>query len=246
MKSVMLVSIICAAAASVGLAANQRQLDYQERPYAFEGVKPRPVSGFDIELLSATVEHAGKAAVIGDRLQLRFFLERKRPVYLVVREIDQRFFYWLDKAKSSWTLGYNTFSWPASSVLRHLPELSITDLGVLVRLDKEDPSALESVAPATFSTTADTNTTAKGYVFVFKVRDDALVRATVFDETKGMPVFATDLGQQRGGRPFPVHWDLVKFPAPAGPYRLVLKGYVLATNDPLSQVVRFLHVAAEK
>lgn len=246
MKTVLLVAITCSVWASHGLAVAQRQLEYQERTYAFEGIKPRPVSGFDLELLSAIIEHEGKAIEIGDRVQLRFFLDRQRPVHLVVREIDQRLYYWLDKAKTPWTIGYNTFSWPTNSVLRQLPGLSAADLGVVVRLDKEEPGALETVAPASLSLTADADTAVRGYVFAFKLREDAQLRVTIFDETKDTPVFAADLGRQRGGRPFWLRWDLTKSPAPMGPYRLVLKGYVLTTNDPVSQVVRFVHVPTEK
>lgn len=246
MKTVLLVAITCSVWASHGLAVAQRQLEYQERPYAFEGIKPRPVSGFDLELLSAIIEHEGKAIEIGDRLQLRFFLDRQRPVHLVVREIDQRLYYWLDKAKPTWSIGYNTFNWPTNSVLRQLPGLTASDLGVVVRLDKEEPGALETVAPASLSPTADAGIAVRGYVFAFKLREDAQLRGTIFDETKGTPVFAADLGRQRGGRPFLLRWDLTKSPAPAGPYRLVLKGYVLTTNDPVSQVVRFVHAPTEK
>ena len=245
MRSTLLIGLVCAAWASVCFAVDQTQLEYQERAYAFEGIKPRPVSGFGLELISATIEHDGKAAAIGDRLQLKFFLDRQRPAHLVVRELDQRFFYWLDKAKSSWVVGYNTFSWPTSSVLRHLPELNMADLGVVVRLDKEEPGALETVAPATLSSSADADATVTGYQFVFRLRNDAQVRATIVDETKGTPMFAGDLGQLRGGRPFPVRWDLRKFPAPAGSYRLVLRGYVLANKSPVSQVIRFVHAPAK-
>ena len=246
MKNVLLVAITCSVLSSHGLAVAQRQLEYQERPYAFEGIKPRPVSGFDLELLSAIIEHEGKAIEIGDRLQLSFFLDRLRPVHLVVREIDQRLYYWLDKAKLSPIVGYNTFSWPTSNVLRQLPGISAADLGVVVRLDKEEPGALETVAPASLSTTAVAGTTVRGYAFAFKLREDAQLRGTIFDEIKGTPVFAADLGRQRGGRPFSLRWDLMKSPAPAGSYRLVLKGYVLTTNDPVSQVVRFVHASTEK
>ena len=246
MKPVLLVAITCSVWVTHGLAVAQRQIEYQERPYAFEGIKPRPVSGFDLELLSATIEHEVKAIEIGDRLHLRFFLDRERAAYLVVREIDQRLYYWLDKAKPTWTIGYNTFSWPTNSVLRQLPGLTAADLGVVVRLDKEEPGALETVAPASLSPTADAGTAVRGYVFAFKLREDAQLRGTIFDETRGIPVFAADLGRQRGGRPFLLRWDLTKSPAPAGSYRLVLKGYVLTTNDPISQVVRFVHASTEK
>lgn len=245
MKPVLLVAITCSVWVTHGLAVAQRQLEYQERPYAFEGIKPRPVSGFDLELLSATIEHEVKAIEIGDRLHLRFFLDRERAAYLVVREIDQRLYYWLDKAKLSPIVGYNTFSWPTSNVLRQLG-ISAADLGVVVRLDKEEPGALETVAPASLSTTAVAGTAVRGYVFAFKLREDAQLRGTIFDETKGTPVFAADLGRQRGGRPFLLRWDLTKSPAPAGSYRLVLKGYVLTTNDPVSQVVRFVHASTQK
>lgn len=246
MKTTLFVAIACWLWAMPGLAPAQRKLEYQERPYAFEGIKSQPVSGFNLELLSAMIESQDQALEFGDRLHVKFYLDRARPAYLVVREIDQRLYYWLDRAKTPWTAGDNTFDWPTLNVLRQLPGLRPADLGVLVRLDREEPGASETVAPASLSRTTGTSAAVTAYVFTFKLREDAKLRGTIFDETKGTPVFSADLGRQLGGRPFSYRWDLTKSSAPAGLYRLVLKGYVLTSNDPVSQVVRFVHAPKEK
>ena len=220
----------------------QSPLDYQERPYAFEGVKRRPVSGFDIELLSVMADASEKAIEIGDRMRLRFYLDRHRPAHLVVREIEQHVYYWLDRAKppGDWTIGYNTFSWP-TTVVRQLPGLKPADLGVVIRLDREEPGAQESVAAASWLAPGEQGATARSYAFVFKLREDAQLKATIFDEPAGKPVIDEDLGSQRGGRPFLFRWDVAKTQAAPGRYRLVIKGYLLTNNDPVSQVVLFVH-----
>ena len=247
MKYRLLVAIAGSACIAQPLATAQARLDYQERPHAFEGIKPRPVSGFDIEVLSATAERDDKAVDMGDRMRVRFFLDGQRHAYIVVRDIEQRVYYWLDRVKTpgSWTAGYNTFTWP-TTILRQLPGLQPSDLGVVVRLDSEEPGALETIAPASWSVPDDPGTAAKRYAFVFKLREDAQLRATIFDELKGTPVFTADLGEQRGGRPFLFRWDLTKSAPVPGAYRLVIKGYVLTNNDPVSQVVRFIHPPEQK
>lgn len=226
----------------------QRAVEYQERSYAFEGVKPSPVSGFDIELLSARVNYYDQPDKIGDRLQIRFFLDNPRPVFLVVREIDPKYYYWLDKVKpkTEWIAGFeNVFDWPTTEVIRELGGLKPNDLGIVARLDKREPSAVETVAPVLFYQ-SQYPTQVNGYLFTFGLRDDAKVRGVIYEETKGAIVFSQDVGRQRGGRPFTLKWDLTTAPAPTGQYRLVLSGYTLSTNDPISQIVRFIHMPMTK
>ena len=240
----LIVAIACSICIAQQPATAQARLEYQERPYAFEGIKPRPVSGFDIELLSATAERDEKAIEMGDYMRVRFFLDVQRQAHLVVREIEQRMYYWLDRPKpGKFTAGYNSFTWP-TTIMRRLPGLQPSDLGVVVRLDREEPGAVETIALASWSMPDDT--AAKRYVFVFKLREDAQLRATIFDEPKGTPVFTADLGEQRGGRPFLFRWDLTKSTPVPGAYRLVIKGYILTNNDPVSQMVRFIHPPVQK
>lgn len=229
-------------------ASAQKEVEYRERAYGFEGVKANPVSGFDVELLSARVDYEDSPSLVKDQLQLRFFLDRARPVNVVVRELDQKYYYWLDKVRPQihGVSGFgNTYHWPTDEVIRKLGQLRPYDLGVVVRLDKDQPGAVETVAPPVFYQ-SKLPTEIKGYSFSFRLRDDSKVKATVYEEANGAPVIAQDLGKQRGGRPFTFKWNLATAPAKPGFYRVVLSGYVADTNSPVSQVVRFFHAPLEK
>ena len=124
--------------------------------------------------------------------------------------------------------------------MQQLHDLRISDLGVVARLEREGPSAVEKVAPVVFYQTQFPSKVS-GYVFHFRLREDAKVKGTIYKVGASDPVFAQDLGKQRGSRPFAFKWDVTSPPAPEGLYKLVLSGYMLATNDPVSQVVQFYH-----
>src|SRR5512145_2981280 len=79
------------------LLAAQSDLDYQNRGEYYEGIRPKPVSGYDIEVVSVLVDYRDPADRLPDRLRARFYLDSKTDVYLNIREQDYRLFYWLDK-----------------------------------------------------------------------------------------------------------------------------------------------------
>ena len=152
----------------------QEELNYGPRPYRYEGVKARPVSGFDIELLSALINYRDEAERPGDRFRIRFFLPRPEDVHIVVRELDYRQYYWLDKVrpKTPWKAGFNNeFEWPTHDVVRPLG-IRRSELGVIVRLGPENPSAVEKVAPVVFYE-SQLPPRVSSYVFHFKLREDA-------------------------------------------------------------------------
>jgi hypothetical protein len=138
---------------SSSTANAQDVLDYQRRANRYEGIRPKPVSGFDIELLSAQVDFADNRETLGERFHVRFFLKQPANVHLVVRELDYQHHYWLDKVvpKSPWQAGFgNVFEWSTADVMQRLGDLRISDLGVMARLGRDNPSATEEVAPAVF------------------------------------------------------------------------------------------------
>jgi hypothetical protein len=221
----------------------QEDLQYQRRANRYEGIKAKPVSGFDIELLSARVDFSDNPEKLGERFHARFFLERPTEVHLVVRELDYKHFYWLDRVvtQSPWRPGFgNVFDWPTREVIQQLDDLRISDLGVVARLEREGPSAVEKVAPVVFYQTQFPSKVT-GYVFHFRLREDAKVKGAIYKAAASDPVFSQDLGKQRGSRPFAFRWDVTSSLAQEGLYKLVLSGYMLATNDPVSQIVQFYH-----
>ena len=223
-------------------AQAQTDVDYRDRGDRYEGVRPSPVSGYDIELLSALVDSQEPSTALPARVKVRFFLDAERPVYLTVRELEVRHFYWLDRAKPSrpWGRGFgNEFAWETHVVLKKLsPPLALSELGAVARLDRPEPSADERVAPLILHHSG-TPKTGGGYVFAFKTSTDARLVYRIYRDGNDTPVFTGPPLRSRGGRAFIVQWSASK--AEGGPYRVVVEGYALDTNQPLHQTVRFTH-----
>lgn len=220
-----------------------QDLTYQKRSNRSEGIKAKPVSGFDIELLSAQVDYAESADKLGERFHARFFLERPTQVFLTVRELDYKHYYWLDniEPRSQWQAGFeNVFDWPTKDVISRLPGLTINDLGIVARLETPQPRAIERVAPVIFYQTQQP-TEVRGYRFAFRLRGDAKIKAMIYPEKGGDGILVQSLAPQRGGRPFWIKWETASPSPPRGVYKLVVGGYMLSTNDPLNQVVHFHH-----
>jgi len=127
-------------------------LDYQNRGDRFEGVKPKPVSGYDIEVISVLADYQDPATQLPDQLRLGFYLQNQTPVHLTVREQDYRLYYWLDRVKPAreWKAkSVNEYTWSTGAVLRQLDQkLNPYELGVLIRLGRETPAENEDIAPA--------------------------------------------------------------------------------------------------
>ena len=226
------------------LAAAQEDLKYQRRADHYEGIKPKPVSGFDIELLSAQADYLDQVEPLGERLQARFYLDRPRTVHFVVRELDYKHYYWLDKVepKVPWRAGFdNVFAWPTADVLQRLRGLKLYDLGIVARLDKANPSADESVAPVLLYQSRPPQAVT-GYVFYFRLRDDAMMKAAVYAEGGSDAIAHRRSASSAAAGRSPSNRtrrhrtpDLVRT-------GWVLSGYATNTNDPISQVVRFYHI----
>lgn len=220
-----------------------QDLAYQKRANRSEGIKAKPVSGFDIELLSAQVDYPEPTGKLHERFYARFFLERPAPVFLTVRELDYKYYYWLDniEPRGNWRTGFdNVFDWPTKDVISQLPGLTINELGTVARLDSPQPRAIERVAPVIFYQ-SEYPAEVKGYRFAFKLRGDAKIKAMIYPENGGEGILVQSLAPQRGGRPFWIKWDATSPFVSRGAYKLVVSGYMLNSNDPLNQVVHFRH-----
>jgi hypothetical protein len=220
-----------------------QDLAYQKRANRSEGIKAKPVSGFDIELLSAQVDYPETVEKLGEHFYARFFLERPMRVFLTVRELDYKHYYWLDniEPKGNWQAGFdNVFDWPTKDVIGRLTDLTINDLGTVARLESPQPRAIEKVAPVIFYQSQYPREIS-GYRFAFKLRADAKIKAMIYPERGGDGIAVQSLASQRGGRPFWIKWDATNPSPPEGAYKLIVSGYMLSTNDPLNQVVLFHH-----
>lgn len=239
--------VLCALTLVANTAfAVQENLQYQRRGNRSEGIKPRPVAGYDVELLSARVDHSEDMSRLGTTLAFRFFLKERAEVYPLVRELEYKHDYVLDNVQpgKAWQVGYgNVFEWPTAVVLGRLGEFKPSDLGIVVRLGRPTPSVDENVAPVVFYQSA-AQPKVNGYLFTFSLRDDGAVTAKIFRESDDKDVFTQRFTRQSGGRPFTVKWNLANAAMPEGRYRLVLAGYFLDTNKPIQQTVRFYHQPA--
>jgi hypothetical protein len=219
----------------------QPDIEYQKRGEYYEGVRPKPVSGYDIEVLSALVDYKEPTDRLPDQIRVRFYLDNKADIHLIIREQDYRLFYWLDKVKRSkeWRPhSHNEFEWLTGNVLRKLDQkLDMYDLGVLVRLRKETPASVEDVAPAILYHT-ELPKKVDGYLFTMKINGDARLSCSMYREGEASAVMTKTYQRIPGGRPFTVRWEAT---AQEAPYSLVCKGYFLDSNQLIQQTVRFYH-----
>ncbi|MDH5428611.1 MAG: hypothetical protein OEZ57_06290 [Nitrospirota bacterium] len=223
----------------------QLDLQYQQRGDRYEGVKPKPVSGYDIELISVLTDY--EEPLTGEnfpkRLTLRFYLEKEDDAHLTVRELDYRAYYWLDKVQPGqpWKSGFqNVFTWPTDPVLNQLvPKLAVSEIGALVRIGHATGSTIEEVAPAVLYHTNPPETV-EGYRFTMKTGEDARLLATVIQQATGQPIGTPQkFRRKRAGRPFTIHWDAKT--APEGSYILRVTGFSLSTNQSINKEVHFYH-----
>lgn len=210
----------------------------------YEGLKPKPVSGYDIELLSALVASREPSPTWSQTLHLKFFLPAAEPVFVNVRlPRPKTYYYWLDKVipPAPWHPGaFNEFTWPTAPVLRQLTSVTLDDLGVVVRLRQQDPSRKETIAPAVLFQMQPPRT-ASGYRFTFKTNGAAHVTCKIYRGDK--EVYQRPQNQEKAGSPFTLSWDTQG--QPEGEYRIELSGY-FDDNTPLAKEVVFNHRAAWK
>lgn len=233
------VPFLAAVVAAAALADDR--LKYQKRANRSEGTRDQLVAGFHVDLLSVRVNFDELADKLGERLRLRFYLPEAVPAHITVREVENRYYYWLDdvQPKTPWQKGFNNeFDWPTGEVMAQLGDLTANDLGTLVRLGANEPSSKERVAPAILYQ-SKLPTQIQSYEFTFKLREDSNINVQVLNEADKQTVFSKKLDRQIGGEALRIVWNAAQ--APAGAYRLVLSGYARSNNEKVYQEVLFYH-----
>ncbi len=171
-----------------------------------EGVKPKPVSGLNVELISVLADYQEPVSseTFPNAVKLQFYLDDEHAVYLTVRELDYRTYYWLDKVEPArvWEKGFqNVFAWPTDPVLQQLtPKLGLYELGALVRLDAESTSSIERVAPAVLYH-KDAPSKIEGYFFTLKTGEDARVMASITQKPPARKLRRKSSGENVPGFP---------------------------------------------
>jgi hypothetical protein len=231
--------LLCAA-----LAASGDDLSYRDRGNRHEGKKPRPIGGFDVDLLGAMAVPAAEPPVgagFGDTAAVSFFLPGGESPHLVVRERRPRHSYWLDQARpaSPWRpRAVNTFTWPAGDVLRPLG-IAPADLLVLVRLGDGSPQLEERVAPALLAPVPGGGRIGE-YRFTFKTKGTAVIRHAVYGPGSQRPLEPAAPRVRRAAEvPFTLAWAAGS--RPEGAYLLVLDGYFEGNSHPVQREVEFFH-----
>ena len=217
-------------------------LTYQNRGTYYEGIKPKPVSGFDIELISVLADYCESTTLLPEELKVQFYLPEDTDVHITVRELDYRQFYWLDQVThaASWSEGFgNTFIWSTGPFLQDLNGgRNMYDLGVLTRLGQSTPASIEHIAPAVFYHTSPP-ATVTGYWFTLKPNGRALVKCAVYPKEADEAIWSRTFRRKPAGQPFSVNWDASE--APEGSYFFLVTGYFLDSNQPINQTIHFYH-----
>ena len=211
--------------------------DYVWRGDRKEGLKPKNISGYDIELISV-LAYREKAPSVPDRLKVAFYLPGTARPHITVRELNFEKAYWLDEVKreTPWSKGVNEYSWPTDAVIRP-GKINVSRLGVLVRLDRNNVSNNETVAPALFYHSNKPQGVSE-YRFTFRAADNATILYYKIYQGKEA-VYTGGRNLAVTSRAFTLRWK--PGAAPAGQYRLVLRGVLDADNQRLQQTVRFHH-----
>jgi len=215
-------------------------LSYRNRGNRYEGTDPKPIGGYDVELLGAVVEPL-PVSDFPDRAAVSFFLDKEETVHFLIREREPREYYRLDQVKppSPWKPGAtNTFLWPSGDVLRPLG-LRPADLLFLVRLGSDRPRSREHVAPVLLEPAAGGRKIG-GYRFTFRLQSAAKTRHAVYGPGSAEPIQPVPPYSRRAAdTPFEISWNAAG--RTEGTYRLVLEGYFTNDNQPLRQEVEIFH-----
>lgn len=231
--------------------------DYQDRGDRREGIRPKPVSGSDMELVSVRADTVPQGADPADALLLAFHLPEALSAHITVRERDYRFYYWLDQVRPAapWRPGaVNRYRWETRTVLDWLmgQGLAIDDLGVVVRLGDARPSLDERVAPAVLAPAGAAADAVAGrqapaapqaWRFSFKTNLPANLVCELRAErapSDAAPLWTKPLPRVAAGRPFDCTVPARRLAA-GDDYRLTVTGWSLETSQPLRQDVRFRH-----
>lgn len=214
-------------------------LEYQRRGEYWEGIQPRPVSGFDIELLSASVDYSEPQSDFPTTNKLLLYLTTPAQIDLTVRELSPKQYYLMNRVKEeeTWQQGFNSYQWSTETVLKPL-NLRIEQLGIIARINRSGNQQAESVAPVIFYH-SQYPIKINGYRFAFKVGSSAHLNYAIYSGENSMPLLERELGKKMGGDPFMITWDCSK--AEVGNYELVVDGYLLQDNSPLHQSIKFHH-----
>lgn len=230
--------------------ADSDELRYQKRGNYMEGIRGRLVSGELIELVSVKAFTADKQPADGTEYKLAFVNQEGVAPHITIRELQFQHGYWLDKVgelekkTSVWEPGKAyVFSWSTRPVIRQ-KNIGLHELGAVVRLDNQ-AGAIEKVLPAVLYASDDLSPLIQSYAFTFKTLHDAQLNCAI--APRGLAKLPGEINQlhcglARGKQAQTIIWKPVNLEP--GWYTLTIRGFQLSDNEPLEQVIHFVHNGA--
>lgn len=220
-------------------AVLQSDLKYQDRGNRYEGIKGTPVSD-RVELISAMVDYNERINQMPDQFKLKFYLSQQTSVFVRVREIDNKYNYWMDRLRpaSGWQQGFgNEFQWPTGEVLKR-KGIELDKLGAVAQLGSDDPSLDMRIAPVILFHSQSPRSIDR-YSFTFEISRKADVTCSFSKDEDNSPILSTQSFEQTGRRPRTVNWSASN--AGEGWYRLKINVVYSNNGQEINQIIRFYH-----
>jgi len=227
----------------------QNDLNYKKRFHRNEGVKQFEVSGYNIELMSLT-ENNESIEKLSDSLKICFFLPELEGVYITCREINNNFNYWMDNVNplSNWKIkSSNCFTWPTSEILNKLKGINSLkpngieftyELGVTLRLNRENPSEAEKIVPVILYSKIFPQTLTN-YLFTFYCEKESHAMVKIYKFNSENVLFSQSLPSISPEEPFTINWKFEKIQD--GWYTLVIDGQFDENNLKFKKIIYFYH-----
>lgn len=228
------------------LLYSDSSLQYKSRGNRNEGILPKPISGYDIELISFQALYSNRSVAFNpnksaDYARFKFYLQKEEKVWLLLREINDEKYYRADSFKPDkpWQTGFdNEFVLPVKDVMKPLG-LHPSQIGVIARLRREGPSQEEYAAPVVF-TGEKYPDKVSGYLFHLKTAQEAVIKYKIV-QPESKKTFIEGKKKSDGFSSLALVCDMPD--APDGNYQLVLQGYFVSDNSPILKVIHFYHKA---
>lgn len=219
--------------------SQQGDLKYQDRGDRYEGIKGTPVSD-RVDLISALVDYRELLTELPTQFKLKFYVRDRTPIFITVREIDNRRNYWLDRVRPilDWRAGtVYQFRWTTAEVIKPL-NIQLYELGAVVQLDDDEPSMDMRVAPSILYHSSSPSI-ARDYQFTFKIGRRADVTCSFSKDEANSPIISRQAFEMSGQRPRTVSWNASN--AREGWYRLRINVVYSNNGQEVNKVVRFYH-----
>ncbi|MGH9837276.1 MAG: hypothetical protein ACREEM_00655 [Blastocatellia bacterium] len=132
------------------------------------------------ELISARVEYNDESLTsLPEKLKVAFYSSQQSTAYLVVREIKPKHSYWMTRTSKCKDGFGNVFEWLTQPFLAKWGDLTMYELGVVVRLNEPKPGAEDIIAPAIFYHRKSAKNASK-YRFIFMSTVNAEVELALY------------------------------------------------------------------